>query len=85
MAKSLRTACMTISKVVNSSDYNKMYLFGYKMKKLAHLFKIQEPDVSVLNTKNEDYTQALYDNDMNILFKFYKHPMLVHRMAPYKD
>lgn len=85
MTTSFRTTCMSISKVVNSSDYNKMYLYGYKMKKLAKLFKIKEPDVSVLNTNNEDYTQDHYDSDMNILFKFYKHPMLIHRMAPYKD
>ena len=85
MATSFRTACMGISKVVNQSDYNKMYLYGYKMQKLAQLFKITEPDVSVLNTKNEDYTQVQYEKDIHIIYKFYKHPMLIHRMAKYDD
>ena len=72
-----------MTKIVSSNIYNRTYLYGYKMKKLAKLFKIGEPEISILNTSKENYTEKLYNQDLQKIYQFYKHPFLVHRMADY--
>ena len=83
MSNKLKSLTNTMSKIVSNNTYKRTYLFGYKMQKLAQLFKIKEPEISVLNTKSEDYNEQLYNDDLQKIYQFYKHPFLVHRMTNY--
>ena len=83
MASPLKTFTTNVAKIVSSVNYNKMYLYGYKMQKLAELFKLHNPTIKVLSPNQEEYTQDLYDNDIEYIYRFYKHPLLIHRMSNY--
>ena len=83
MSQQLNSLTNNMSKIVSISTYKRTYLFGYKMQKLARLFKIKEPEISVLNTKSEDYNEQLYNDDLQKIYQFYKHPFLAHRMSDY--